>query len=161
MCSSENEVASHVWLFATPWTIAHQAPLSMGFSRQEYWSALPFPSPGDLSDPRDRTQVSCIAGRCFNLWANREAQCILGIGKNGNFLLASLGLICYVLIKNNERLCKVLNTFFFKKNSDFHLQSFEIIKVRDRTFRHFQRKWFEVILWGTMSMSMEEPQKQS
>jgi len=37
--------------FATPWTIAHQAPLSMEFSRQEYWSGLPFPSPGDLPDP--------------------------------------------------------------------------------------------------------------
>ena len=36
---------------ATPWTAAHQAPLSMGFSRQEYWSGLPFPSPGDLPDP--------------------------------------------------------------------------------------------------------------
>ena len=35
-----------------PWTVARQAPLSMGFSRQEYWSGLPFPSPGDLSDPR-------------------------------------------------------------------------------------------------------------
>ena len=34
----------------TPWTVAHQAPLSMGFSRQEYWSELPFPLPGDLSD---------------------------------------------------------------------------------------------------------------
>ena len=36
---------SHVWLFVTPWTVAYQAPLSMGFSRQEYWSGLPFPSP--------------------------------------------------------------------------------------------------------------------
>ena len=35
----------------TPWTVAHQAPLSMGFSRKEYWSGLPFPSPGDLPDP--------------------------------------------------------------------------------------------------------------
>ena len=42
---------SHVRLFATPWTIASQAPLSMGFSRQEYWSGLPFPSPGDLPNP--------------------------------------------------------------------------------------------------------------
>ena len=42
---------SHVRLFATPWTIAHQAPLFMGFSRQEYWSGLPFPSPGDLLNP--------------------------------------------------------------------------------------------------------------
>ena len=42
---------SRVRLFATPWTVAYQAPLSMGFSRQEYWSRLPFPSPGDLPDP--------------------------------------------------------------------------------------------------------------
>ena len=42
---------SHVQLFATPWTVAHQAPPSMEFLRQEYWSGLPFPSPGDLPDP--------------------------------------------------------------------------------------------------------------
>ena len=42
---------SHVRLFVTPWIVAYQAPLSMGFSRQEYWSDLPFPSPGDLHDP--------------------------------------------------------------------------------------------------------------
>ena len=42
---------SRVRLFATPWTAAHQAPPSIGFSRQEYWSGLPFPSPGDLPDP--------------------------------------------------------------------------------------------------------------
>ena len=43
---------SPVQVFATPWTGAHQAPLSMKFSRQEYWSGLPFPSPGDLLNPR-------------------------------------------------------------------------------------------------------------
>ena len=42
---------SCVRLFATPWTVAHRASPSMGFSRQEYWSWLPFPSPGDLPDP--------------------------------------------------------------------------------------------------------------
>ena len=42
---------SRVQLFVTPWTVAHEAPLSMGFSRQEYWSGLPFPPPGDLPDP--------------------------------------------------------------------------------------------------------------
>ena len=42
---------SRVQLFATPWTVAHQAPLSIGFSRQEYWSGLPFPSPGNLPNP--------------------------------------------------------------------------------------------------------------
>ena len=40
-----------VWLLAAPWAVAHQAPVSMGFSRQEYWSGLPFPSLGDLPDP--------------------------------------------------------------------------------------------------------------
>ena len=42
---------SHVRLFANPWSVAHQAPLSTGFPRPEYWSGLPFPSPGDLPDP--------------------------------------------------------------------------------------------------------------
>ena len=42
---------SHVQLFVTPWTLAYQALPSMGFSRQEYWSGLPFPSPGDLPNP--------------------------------------------------------------------------------------------------------------
>ena len=42
---------SHVRLFATPWTVAYQAPPSIGFSWQEYWRGLPFPSPGDLPDP--------------------------------------------------------------------------------------------------------------
>ena len=44
-------VAKSCPTLVTPWTIAHQAPLSMGFSRQEYWSGLPFPSPGDLPNP--------------------------------------------------------------------------------------------------------------
>ena len=48
---SEVKLLSRVGLFAAPWTVAHQAPLSMGFSRQEYWSGLPFPSPGDLPNP--------------------------------------------------------------------------------------------------------------
>ena len=42
---------SRVWLFVTLWTLAHQAPLSVGFSRQEYWDGLPCPSPGHLPDP--------------------------------------------------------------------------------------------------------------
>ena len=48
---SESEVTQSIRLFATLWTVAYQAPPSMGFSRQEYWSGLPFPSPGDLPDP--------------------------------------------------------------------------------------------------------------
>ena len=54
---------SRVRLFVTPWTVAHQAPLSMGFFRQEYWSGLPFPPPGGLPDPGIELwslNISCI-----------------------------------------------------------------------------------------------------
>ena len=54
---------SGVQLFATPWTGARQAPLSMGFSRQEYWSGLPFPPPGDLPDPGFELASPALAGR--------------------------------------------------------------------------------------------------
>ena len=67
------KLLSRVQLFGTPWTVAYQASPSMGFSRQVYWSGLPFPSPGESSRPRDRTQVSRIVGRHFTLWASREA----------------------------------------------------------------------------------------
>ena len=58
---------------AGAWTVTLQAPLSMEFSRQEYWCGLPFPSPGDLPG---QTWVSGIASRFFMIWATREAQTI-------------------------------------------------------------------------------------
>ena len=57
------KLLSHVLLFETPWTVAHQAPPSIEFSRQEYWSGLPFPSPGDLPGPG-------IEPRSPTLWAD-------------------------------------------------------------------------------------------
>ena len=51
--------------FETLWTVAHQAALSMGFSRQEYWSALPCPPPGDLPDPGIKLVSPVLAGRLF------------------------------------------------------------------------------------------------
>ena len=56
---------SRVWLFATPWTVARQAPLSMGFSRQDYWSGSPFPSPGDLPDAEIEPVSPALVGRLF------------------------------------------------------------------------------------------------
>ena len=50
---------------AIPWTVAHQAPLSMGFPRQEYWSGLPFPTPEDLPDPGIKPVCPALAGRFF------------------------------------------------------------------------------------------------
>ena len=55
VCVSVCFVLSHVPVFTTLWTVAHQAPLSVGSSRQEYWSGLPFPSPGDLPDQGSNT----------------------------------------------------------------------------------------------------------
>ena len=56
---------SHVQLFVTPGTVACQVPLSMGFSRQEFWSGLPFSSPGDLPDPRIELASPAMAGGFF------------------------------------------------------------------------------------------------
>ena len=59
---SEVKSLSRVRLFAIPWTVVYKASLSMGFSRQEYWSGLPFPSPGDLPEP----------GTGANTWSNQD-----------------------------------------------------------------------------------------
>ena len=67
----------HVRLFVTLWTIAHQAPLSMGFSRQEHWSRLPCPSPGDLPKPGIKPMSlgsPALAGGFFTTSATWEAQ---------------------------------------------------------------------------------------
>ena len=62
-----------MWLFATLWTIVHQAPLSLGFSRQEYWSGLPLPSPRYLPNRGSKPESSALAGGFFTDWATGEA----------------------------------------------------------------------------------------
>ena len=52
--------------FVIPWTIAHQAPLIMGFPRQGYWNGLPFPSPGDLADSGIEAMSPALTGRLFS-----------------------------------------------------------------------------------------------
>ena len=54
-----------VQLSATPWTVAHQSPLSVGFPRPEYWSGLPFSPPGDLPDPGIKSESPALAGEFF------------------------------------------------------------------------------------------------
>ena len=70
---------NHVWLCATLWTVARQAPLSMGFSRKEYWSGLPFPSPGDLPSPG-------LEPRSSTLWVDS-----LPLSHKGSLVLAEDG----------------------------------------------------------------------
>ena len=70
-------VLSSVQLFATPWTEARQAPLSMEFSSQEYWSRLPLPTPGDLPDPGIKSVspvAPALAGGFFTTWATWETH---------------------------------------------------------------------------------------
>ena len=71
------QVLSCVQLFATPWTVAHQAALSMEFSRQEYWSGLPFPTPGNLPDPEIKLMsfaFPALVGGLFTTNATWEAS---------------------------------------------------------------------------------------
>ena len=71
-------VLSHVQLFVTPWPVAHQAPLSMGFDRQEYYSGLPFPSRGDFPDPGIEPKLPALQADSLPLepqWKESTCQC--------------------------------------------------------------------------------------
>ena len=68
-CLCANSVAFIILVFAPPWTVARKAPLSLEFPRQEYWSCLPFPSPGALPDPEIKLvslEVPVLAGQFCN-----------------------------------------------------------------------------------------------
>ena len=85
---------SHVRVFATLWTVAQQAPLSMGFSGQKDWNVLPFPTPGDLPDPGIEPMSPALAiyhcapwevqqgtrvqfqGQCLRLWRGGPGDCV-------------------------------------------------------------------------------------
>ena len=73
-------VHSHIWLCATPWTVGRQAPLSMKFSWQEYWSRLPRPPSGDLPDPGIKAHLSCIS--CIGRWASQVALVVKNLPAN-------------------------------------------------------------------------------
>ena len=87
---------SRVQLFVTPWTVAPQAPLSMGFPRQEYWSRLPFPSPGDLPDPGiELTSLTspALVGEFFATSTTSEAHWDTRWGHIKNSLCDTLGVL--------------------------------------------------------------------
>ena len=69
---------SRVLLFVTPWTVAQQAPLSMEFPRQEYWSGLPLPPPGDHPDPGIELESLALAGRFFTIEPPEKPELICG-----------------------------------------------------------------------------------
>ena len=122
-------------LFATPWTIACQAPLSMGFPRQEYWNGLPFPFSGNLPDPGIEPKAPSLAGGFFTtfigplLWHlvpnsavkllacrktwkrekfNKCACCEFMLAENQNLLLVSLA------VKTETSFCLLTNTLLIR-----------------------------------------------
>ena len=90
---------SHVQLCVTPWTVACQAPLSKGFPRQEYWSGLPFPSPGDLPDPGLKSMSLALAGT----FSTTEPP-----GKLQYFSWPGILWIWYVSYVHLKRICSLL-----------------------------------------------------
>ena len=83
-------VCSFAQLYLTccdPWTVAHQAPLSMEFSRQEYWSRLPFPTPGDLPNPGiepESLASPALAGGVFTAESSGKPSCALAMYNGSN-----------------------------------------------------------------------------
>ena len=112
-------VCAQSCLTAIPWTVACQAPLPMGFSRQEYWSGLPFPSPGDLPDPGMQPSSSALAGGFCTDWATREAP----------FLLVVLWNNCYNFRFTHEEI-KVLDMF----NNFLHGSHLWLVSVEVESF---------------------------
>ena len=76
--------------FVTPWTIAHQAPLSMGFLGQEYWSGLPFPSPGTLPHPEIEPVSLALTGRFFTTEPPGKPRTMLSLGQDSPLALSPL-----------------------------------------------------------------------
>ena len=127
---------SHVQLFATPWTAAHQAPLSMGFTRQEYWRGMPFPPPGDLLNPGINPRSLLFpawAGEFFTTSATREAPGVtyrrdLGVlaCKFHVIFQSVLPSIRFTAKENQHILCSSLQSWILKKWHSFPIQALSI-----------------------------------
>ena len=94
----ESVSSSVVWLFVTPWTIPCQAPLSMGFSRQQYSGGLPFPSPEDLPNPGTEPGSPALAGRVFTIW-----------GTSRNLIKIHTGICRYALLQLDFKCLRLSN----------------------------------------------------
>ena len=94
------QLLNNVQLFVSPWTVAHQAPLSMKFSRQEYWSGLPCPSVGDLPDPGIEPGYPALqADYGLELPRNPLCSSVHGIFQAENLPGKNIGVGCYFLLQ--------------------------------------------------------------
>ena len=76
----------HVWLFATLWTVARQTPLSMGFSRPQYWSGLPHPPPGDLPDSDSGIEPTCVTPSALDGFFTTSATWEVHTFRSGQYI---------------------------------------------------------------------------
>ena len=103
LCDRGNKkkaVLNYVRLFAAPWTVAHQAPVSMGFPRQEDWSGLPFPSPGDLPNPGIKPTSPVLAGEFFTTESAGKPCCYYPTQKYPCALLEWFHFIWFYVLKS-------------------------------------------------------------
>ena len=123
---------SSVLLFATSWTVAYQAPLSMGFSRQEYWSGLPFPSPGNLPDPG--IEPTSLLGMQNSLPLSHQASPSIVLPPSQKIILKTMGertaLTYYTNIEENT---------LFQLKILYMLQCFKIQLLLSISF-HFHQE---------------------
>ena len=105
----------HVWLFVSPWAVAHQDPLSMGFSGQEYWSGLPFTPLGDLSDPGIDLVSPAVSALqvILQCWATREASCYI-------WHIHDVGLRCTMCWFDKFVYCNMITTLAFSSTNISH-----------------------------------------
>ena len=113
-------VAKLCLTLVTPWTVACQAPLSMGFSRQEHWSRLPFPSPGNFPNPGIKPRSSRIAGRFPTDWAMNKQFQILPMGHVSNQLQVPL-FIKYML-NLATKFVQILHMEFYSETNALHFK---------------------------------------
>ena len=116
--------------FVTPWTVTHQAPLSLGFPRQEYWSGLPFPYPGDLPDPGIEPRVLCqqVSSLSLSHWGKIWQNCFK---KNSIIIVEDFNRLLSVtddqsiqkIITDIVDLSGTINILLIENNHDFSLLS--------------------------------------
>ena len=107
------QLLSHVWLFENSWTIAHQAPLSMVFSRQENWSVLPFPSPGNLPDPEIEPESPAL--QADSLPSEPQGKPKIEYNFHYFFTFYIIFLLFYISSKDFSKLKKKLRRMIFER----------------------------------------------
>ena len=124
---------SRVWLCVTLWTLVCQAPLFMKFSRQEYWSGLPCPPPGDLPDPWMKTMSlgsPALAGGFFTTSATWEVHIVLKVYLFKNLVILHQDEITLKLYSRKKYINEIISNYIYR----IRFEWLQIKKISSRTF---------------------------